>query len=92
MSDSYILAFPGFDIVYKCIRRYGSGYPGYSGRSVEGRNLPFYFWPIVWRRPSGTAFRAGTSGARVYEPADEASEKFDHGIKYILKLESVCLN
>ena len=27
---------------------YGSGYPGYTGRGVAGRNFPFYYWPIVF--------------------------------------------
>lgn len=30
------------------IRRYGSGYPGYSTVGVSQRGLPYYFWPIVW--------------------------------------------
>ncbi|KZT69984.1 hypothetical protein DAEQUDRAFT_725971 [Daedalea quercina L-15889] len=28
---------------------YGSGYPGLSAGSVSDRNLPFVFWPVVWR-------------------------------------------
>ncbi|KAK6993157.1 hypothetical protein R3P38DRAFT_3223750 [Favolaschia claudopus] len=27
---------------------YGSGYPGFHTRGVEGRWFPFYFWPLVW--------------------------------------------
>ncbi|KAF9051090.1 hypothetical protein BDZ89DRAFT_1154005 [Hymenopellis radicata] len=27
---------------------YGSGYPGVSGRGVDNRNFPFYFWPLAW--------------------------------------------
>ncbi|KAJ7754636.1 hypothetical protein DFH07DRAFT_723987, partial [Mycena maculata] len=28
--------------------QYGSGYPGISQPGVVGRDLPFYFWPVVW--------------------------------------------
>ncbi|KAL1687289.1 hypothetical protein GGG16DRAFT_28458, partial [Schizophyllum commune] len=27
---------------------YGSGYPGYRGRGVTGRDFPFYFWAIAF--------------------------------------------
>ncbi|KAL1674526.1 hypothetical protein EV122DRAFT_220446 [Schizophyllum commune] len=26
---------------------YGSGYPGYTGRSIAERGFPFFFWPLV---------------------------------------------
>ncbi|TRM70489.1 hypothetical protein BD626DRAFT_29583 [Schizophyllum amplum] len=43
---------------------YGSGYAGYSGRNVAGRNFPYYYWPLVF---------AGSYGAVHYieESRDE---------------------
>ena len=47
---------------------YGSGYPGYTGRGVAGRNFPFYYWPIV--------FGAGYYGGVHY--IDEGRREVSH--------------
>lgn len=31
---------------------YGSGYPGYQHRGVDGRGFPFVFWPVVFTAPA----------------------------------------
>lgn len=33
-------------------RFYGSGYPGYQHRGVDGRGFPFVFWPVVFTAPA----------------------------------------
>lgn len=35
---------------------YGSGYPGYYGRGVSGRNFPFVFWPLSFGNVGGPAY------------------------------------
>ncbi|KAL1674519.1 hypothetical protein EV122DRAFT_293377 [Schizophyllum commune] len=52
---------------------YGSGYPGYTGRGVSGRNFPFYYWPIVF----GAGYYGGVhyidEGRREYGSPDNSS-------------------
>lgn len=68
--------------------RYGSGYPEYSGLGVQNRDLPFYFWPVVWHWPpaEGGSIAGGAAGGAVgsavgsatddvYVPAIEASNQ-----------------
>ncbi|KAJ7057281.1 hypothetical protein C8F01DRAFT_330085 [Mycena amicta] len=38
-------------------RSYGSGYPGFYTRGVNGRGFPFYFWPLAWG--TGIGYGAG---------------------------------
>ncbi|KAI3606349.1 hypothetical protein WG66_009621 [Moniliophthora roreri] len=54
--------------------QYGSGYPSVTGRGVDGRGFPFYFWPVAW----GGAIGAGAGGStyvhtRQYGSPDNSS-------------------
>ncbi|KAJ7051511.1 hypothetical protein C8F01DRAFT_1066823 [Mycena amicta] len=48
-------------------RSFGSGYPGFYTRGVNGRGFPFYFWPLAWG--TGIGYGAGT-----YMHTDEYGE------------------
>ncbi|KAG6327969.1 hypothetical protein ID866_11120 [Astraeus odoratus] len=34
-------------------KTYGSGYPGVTGRGVQGRDFPYWYWPCVWGNNAG---------------------------------------
>lgn len=42
----------------RLLRQYGSGYPGVTGRGVQGRGFPFIFWPLTWVGISGVSTQA----------------------------------
>ena len=52
------------DFLLSFLRVYGSGYPDVTGRGIEGRNFPFYFWPVTWTGVGG-------NGASVYMHTNE---------------------
>ncbi|KAJ7693232.1 hypothetical protein B0H17DRAFT_933236, partial [Mycena rosella] len=49
---------------------YGSEYPGVNSRGVHGRNLPFYFWPVVWEE-NDLNYNSNTS--YLYGPSNDTS-------------------
>lgn len=57
--------FGGVDLRSCDTRIYGSGYPGYYGRGVNGLGFPFVFWPVVWGPGFGYGPRYLHNGSEV---------------------------
>ncbi|EPQ50902.1 hypothetical protein GLOTRDRAFT_133640 [Gloeophyllum trabeum ATCC 11539] len=69
-------------------RTYGSGYPGISARGVDGRGLPFYFWPVVW----GGAVGYGAEYLHDNEYGEPNNSSRPGGSMYDMTLQSVSGN